>query len=143
MNITDVVVNPDNIHEYDIPTEPVDLGCATVSAWILNRGELDKCLAAHMTLNTFLEEQTDLDDAGGEYANWLNSMGFEHQTDNGWWNEIAVNPANIFFFIALTNNIGGAYSNYKLKIEDIIKRYNKNKFNHDMTLVVDFVNMFS
>lgn len=51
MEITDILVNPDNYDRFNISTQSVDLGCATVSAWLLNGKQLDKCLDAHMTVN--------------------------------------------------------------------------------------------
>ena len=36
MEITDILVNPDNYDQFNISTQSVDLGCATVSAWLLN-----------------------------------------------------------------------------------------------------------
>ncbi len=44
MEITDILVNPDNYDQFNISTQSVDLGCATVSAWLLNGKQLDKCL---------------------------------------------------------------------------------------------------
>ncbi len=32
MEITDILVNPDNYDQFNISTQSVDLGCATVSA---------------------------------------------------------------------------------------------------------------
>lgn len=58
MKITDILVNPDNYDQFNISTQSVDLGCATVSAWLLNGKQLDKCLDAHMTVNSFLAEKT-------------------------------------------------------------------------------------
>lgn len=137
MEITEIAVNPNNLHRFNLPTGMVDLGCASISAWALNGKELDSCLEAHMTLNSYVEEQTGVDDAGGKYANWLNSMGFEHQSDEGWWNEIAVTPENIQAFVATYKDIA-----FDERIESAIERYSRKKFRHDMTLVSEFVEVF-
>lgn len=138
MEITDIVVNPDNFSDFDLSTESVSLGCASVSAWMVNGRELDACLDAHMTLNSYLSEKTGGDDAGGKYANWLNSMGFEHQSDNGWWNIIAVTPENIQSFIKTYED-----EEFDEKINQAISRFKRKTFNHDMTLVSEFLEVFS
>lgn len=137
MEITDIAVNPDNISDFDLSTSSVDLGCARVGAWLLNGKALDSCLDAHMTLNSYLSEKTGGDDAGGKYANWLNSMGFYHQSDNGWWNEIAVTPENILSFVK-------TYEDEKFDelVNCSIERFKRKKFNHDMTLVSEFLEVF-
>ncbi|MGU0042910.1 hypothetical protein ACVXHA_07220 [Escherichia coli] len=72
-------------------TQSVDSGCATVSAWLLNGKQLDKYLDAHMTVNSFLAEKRT-GKMLEECAGWLESMGFEYQSDEGWWSLIAVTP---------------------------------------------------
>lgn len=62
--------------------------------------ESDKCLRLHMEINDYIEFLCDNNsfDGGGRYASWLNNLGFQHQTDNGWWNETAVDLDNINLF---------------------------------------------
>lgn len=59
-----------------------------------------KCLDLHMEINSYVEFLCGNDgcDAGGHYANWLNSIGFQHQTDDGWWNATAADLENIELF---------------------------------------------
>ena len=58
-----------------------------------------ECLKHHLEINEIIEEHTGLEDGGGEYANWLNGIGLEHITDEGWWNQTAVDEDNIRDFI--------------------------------------------
>ncbi|WP_435952693.1 hypothetical protein [Dryocola sp. BD626] len=137
MEITDITVNPDNYADFNLPTSSVDFGCATVSAWIVNGKALDACLDAHMSLNSFIDEKTHHQDAGGKYANWLSSMGFEYQSDEGWWSDVAVIPENIETFVKWSND-----GDYKNIVDAAIHRYGRKKFNHEISLVSDFVEVF-
>lgn len=137
MEITDIAVNPDNYSDYNLSTQSVNLGCATVGAWLLNGRALDACLDAHMTLNTYIEEKTHHQDAGGKYANWLNSMGFEHQSDEGWWSIIAVSPESIESFVKYSND-----DDYASLVDAAIERYSRKKFNHEISSVTDFIEVF-
>ena len=58
-------------------------------------------LNKHMEINSYIEHLCGSQrlDGGGEYANWLNSLGFHHQTDQGWWNQSAVDIDNIELFV--------------------------------------------
>jgi len=60
----------------------------------------DKCLELHMEINSYINHLCDNDnfDGGGEYALWLNRLGFSHQTDEGWWNKTAVDLKNMELF---------------------------------------------
>ncbi|MED9089947.1 hypothetical protein RCM64_05040 [Escherichia marmotae] len=137
MKITDILVNPDNYDQFNISTKSVDLGCATVSAWLLNGKQLDKCLDAHMTVNSFLAEKTHWQDAGGKYAEWLESMGFEYQSDEGWWSIIAVTPETIECFVKYSND-----DDYKHQVDSAIERYKRKSFNHEISSVLDFIEIF-
>lgn len=137
MELTEIAVNADNYDEFNLPTGSVDLGCATVSAWILNGKALDKCLDAHMTLNSFLDANTHFPDAGGKYADWLNSMGFNHQSDEGWWSLIAVDHGSLEAFVKYAND-----EEYKGLVDSAIERYSRKKFNHEIPSVQDFIEVF-
>lgn len=137
MEITDIVVNADNYDQFNLSTKSVDFGCATVSAWMVNGRELDKCLDAHMTINSYLSEKTNYQDAGSEYANWLNSMGFEHQSDEGWWSLLAVEQDTIESFVKYAND-----DNYKTLVDAAIERYKRKRFNHEIKSVSDFIEVF-
>jgi len=135
MEITDIAVNPQNLSEWSFSTEPVDLGIATFSARLLKPQAYNDCLTAHLTLNNFLDDQLGgTEDWGSKYANWLNSMGFDHQSDDGWWNLIAVTPGNIRAFIKFWDD-----DEYQAVVLAATERYNRKKFKHDFTLVSDFV----
>ena len=60
-----------------------------------------KHLELHMQINSYIESlhPSNRVDGGGRYASWLNNLGFEHQTDEGWWNQTAVDLDNIDLFI--------------------------------------------
>lgn len=137
MEITDIVVNADNYDQFNLSTKSVDFGCATVSAWMVNGRELDKCLDAHMTLNSYLEEKTPYQDAGSKYANWLNSMGFEHQSDEGWWSLLAVEQETIECFVKYAND-----DDYKVLVDSAIERYKRKRFAHEIKSVSDFIEVF-
>lgn len=131
MEITDIAVNPTTLEQHSMSTQMADLGFAQVSCRILAAKRFDECLEAHMTLNTYLDDQLGgSEDWGSKYANWLNSMGFEHQTDDGWWNLIAVTPENIQAFIKFWDD-----DEYQAKVMSATKCYNTRRFKHDMTLV--------
>ena len=36
MTLEDIIVKPENYDQYNLSTQSVDLGCATVSAWLVN-----------------------------------------------------------------------------------------------------------
>lgn len=137
MEITDIVVNPDNLDKYSFSTQTVRMGCIQLSASMLDRKGFDDCLTAHMTLNTYLDSQLGDGDWGGKYANWLNEMGFEHQTDDGWWNLIAVTPENIQAFIRFWD-----CEDYQDQVNAALARYNRKKFKHNLNLVDDFIQVF-
>lgn len=61
----------------------------------------NSCLELHMQINSYIEFLCDNSsfDGGGKYASWLNSLGFHHQTDEGWWNKTAVDLDNIELFV--------------------------------------------
>lgn len=135
MELSDIKVNPNNIKDYQLNAGSTDFGGASISNWILNRKDLDDCLAAHMTLNSYLIDKVG--DCGGGYASWLNSMGIEHQSDEGWWNEAAVTPENIQAFIKTYED-----EQYDALVKAAVLRYNRKKFGHDMILVSDFLEVF-
>lgn len=60
-----------------------------------------KHLDLHTAVNTYIESlhPNKHIDGGGRYAVWLNKLGFNHQTDVGWWNQTAVDLDNIHLFI--------------------------------------------
>lgn len=64
------------------------------------RWGFNKCLDLHMEINSYINHicGNEKFDGGGEYADWLNSLGFSHQTDEGWWNKTAVDIRNIELF---------------------------------------------
>ena len=84
--VKEIFLTPKNVMEYQ----------AEDRGWFW-----DKCLKLHFELNNMLDEVTneDKNDWGGEYANFLNSICIEHQTDSGWWNQTAVDIDNIQFFL--------------------------------------------
>ena len=82
-----LLINKNNHKKYDQVTQPWDI------LW-------DDAYKAMMDLNSLLEDELgNTIDWGGRYAKWLNELGFEHQTENGWWNLIAIDPDNIQAFI--------------------------------------------
>lgn len=64
-----------------------------------------KHLVLHMELSAAIEDSLNskCGDGGGLYAEFLNNIGLQHQTDKGWWNETAVDLDNIQFFVDYHN----------------------------------------
>jgi hypothetical protein len=91
-----------NHNEYDSITDTIDY------RW-------DDALAAMMDVNDVLDEELSSyhsQDWGGRYASFLNSIGIDHTTDNGWWNLTSINPENIQLFIDFTVNDMEAEEDY-------------------------------
>ena len=60
----------------------------------------NELLNLHMEINSVLSEATcEGIDAGGQYAAFLNNIGLEHETEEGWWNQTAVDHDNLQFFV--------------------------------------------
>ena len=61
----------------------------------------NKCMELHLELYTLFDEVLgQATDWGGTYINFLESLGLAFQTDEGWWNQTAVDRDNIFIFIS-------------------------------------------
>ena len=130
MKVEDLILNPDNVMDYQAEDVHSKFG--------------DVCLNAHMQINKFIESQIGWTlDGGGRYAEWLNEIGIQHQTENGWWNETAVDPANILAFIKYENEDNESTSlvdNYL----NLKKQFNQSKkFSVSMivghTIVTDYI----
>ena len=82
-----ITLNPDNVLEYQ---EDRTGGYY----WT-------KCMELHSELHTLFDEVLgQANDWGGTYASFLESLGLDYQTDEGWWNQTAVDKDNIFIFIS-------------------------------------------
>lgn len=71
-----------------------------------------ECIELHLDLNTLLDEELgDRHDWGGRYASWLNMIGLDHQTDQGYWNQTAIDKDNIELFVRFYKE-GYLYNEY-------------------------------
>ncbi|EFM7019353.1 hypothetical protein BAU67_001923 [Escherichia coli] len=138
MKLEDIIVTPENYDQYNLSTQMVNLGCAEVSPWLLHSKELNECLDAHMSVNRFLDKNTHWKDAGGKYASWLESMGFDYQSDEGWWSFIAISPETLQCFVKYSND-----DSFKSVVDSAINRYRKHTFNHDIDSVAGFIDVFA
>jgi hypothetical protein len=67
----------------------------------------DECLKANLSLNNYLDHKLwGNNDWGGQYATFLNDLGYGHQTENGWWSRVAVSTKMLNLFIDLMNEDG-------------------------------------
>lgn len=82
IKISDLTLNPGNVREYN-PEHWSD----------------GNAMDVHTEINEFLDQFVPGDDMGGRYATFLNRLGFDHQTDNGWWNHYAVERKNLISFL--------------------------------------------
>ena len=137
MTLEDIIVKPENYDQYNLSTQSVDLGCATVSAWMVNGKELDKCLEAHMSINKFLDENTHWLEGAGVYASWLESMGFDYQSEEGWWSYSAICPETLQCFMKYSEDL-----EYRAVVDSAIARYSRKPFSHDIKTVEEFVEVF-
>jgi len=91
--------NPKNVGHFDPDTD---------SPWTSFGSEHGKrAMAAHDSLVSLFDERIgggERVDHGSDYANWLNALGINHQTENGWWNRAAVDPRNIATYINFRND---------------------------------------
>ena len=106
MKITDIIVNPDNCDQYDC-----------------NDYRNKEMLNIHYQLNEFLDQFSIRTDMGGLYATFLNKLGFDYQTENGWWSKIAVDRRNIVSFLKWWHN--EHYSDKVDMLMDIIRQLSK------------------
>jgi hypothetical protein len=87
-DVSKIRINPDNHSRYDCP--PND-------SWNFN-----KCLEVHNDIDLYFSSKlgSTITDWGGRYASFLNDIGIDHQSDNGWWSIYAVNHKNIEAFVS-------------------------------------------
>ena len=91
MKITDIKVTPENHSQYNLE---------------YHEWNKQKCLDAHTTLNEFLDNELGSmsQDWGGQYASFLDRMGIDSNSENGWWSIDAVRHENIEAFIDFKND---------------------------------------
>lgn len=88
MEINEIRVNPKNHSRFDVESYPT---------WT---AEFKESLDAMCDINEFLCSKLDeYDDWGARYATWLDNLGIESNSDNGWWSKAAVTPENIEAFL--------------------------------------------
>ena len=81
-----LTLNPDNVLDY----QELDRGYY----W-------NKCMKLHSELHTLFDEVLgEANGWGGTYSSFLESLSLAFQTDEGWWNQTAVDKDNIFIFIS-------------------------------------------
>ena len=57
-------------------------------------------MSAMLDLNTALDEAMPYEaDWGGRYAGWLDGLGIESNSDEGWWSRAAIDPDNLNTFL--------------------------------------------
>lgn len=110
MELSDIRVNPAN-HSKNDPE--------------YDRWSSKKYLDIHNDINKYLDEKLDssITDWGGQYASFLQNVGIEHQSDNGWWGILAVDPENIQLFVDynLEDETGERIN------EELVSEYNRTK----------------
>lgn len=114
MKVREIFLNRKNVHEYQEDNVDCYYG--------------RKCLDKHMEVNDALTDAIENKsiDSGGRYASWLNDIGINHQTDEGWWNETAVCSENMQLFADYENDvvdpvITDAYLDIKSKLNNLPK----------------------
>ena len=92
MNLSEIRITVNNWQEYDLSSEEH-------RTWsLIWKHALDVQTDIHRFLDKSLNRFGNKDWAG-QYATFLNKLGIYHQTDNGWWNEAAVNHENLKAFL--------------------------------------------
>ena len=106
-----IFLTPDNVYDYQ----------AT------GRGDVNwsECLKHHLEVNDVLDEELGNNDWGGRYASWLNNIGLEHQTEEGWWNATAVDFDNMELFVKYYKEdyMDDEYSHAVIFYENVKKIY--------------------
>lgn len=92
MQLSEIRITVDNWRTLDLSSETHWTGSI---AW---KNALDIQTDIHRFLDDTLAGLGNKDWAG-QYATFLNKLGIEHQTKNGWWNEAAVNHENLKAFV--------------------------------------------
>lgn len=86
MELSDIRINPNNYKRYNV------INVRSFSG--------KEAIDVSDDIGRYFDEKLgDKIDWAGRYATWLNKLGFKHETDNGWWNVIAVTPENIGSFV--------------------------------------------
>lgn len=112
MELKDIRITPENWSEFDLSSESHWTGSI---AW---QNALDVQTDIHRFLDYHLNSFGNKDWAG-QYATFLNNLGIAHETENGWWNESAVNHENINCFLKFIQDeefedvVRDAWSNFK------------------------------
>lgn len=126
MKLEEIRINPSNHAQYDYPF------------YDYSRASREKVLDFCNDIPDFIKQEVGIDaDWGAEYANFLQGIGIQHQTENGWWSLAAVDPDNITYFIkvqqafdceadyeaakALYQRLKGAFSHNFLKVDQAVK----------------------
>lgn len=88
MKLSDIIVNPENHHEYN--QDGLNFYMSQ-----------EECLKAHLTLNNYLDDKLGGQgtDWGAHYNSWLERFGIPANSDAGWWSVQAVEPDNIKLFV--------------------------------------------
>jgi hypothetical protein len=127
MEISDIRINPDNHKDYN----------PEYNSW-----GYQKTLDIHTDINRFLDSQfPGLNvDFGGNYASFLDNVGIDSNSENGWWSIYAVDPDNIEYFVKTwkDENANDEYVEAK-RIYDKMK----GKINHKFTKISEFVDFFN
>lgn len=131
MTLSEIRINPENHSKYD---------CDPGDGFLF-----DKCLDVHNDIDKYFTSVlgNGTYDWGGKYASFLNDIGIEHQSDNGWWSKAAVNSKNIEAFIKYyTESIDE--SSFILHYESARESYSKLKKaklgTHNYHLASDAIN---
>jgi hypothetical protein len=98
----------------------------------------EKALHAHTSLNEFLDYKLGSRklDWGGRYASFLDKMGIDSNSENGWWSINAVRHENIKAFLDYETN-DEFMENYHIAHEKISKIKG---FKHSYFLVTELIN---
>ena len=113
MEIPDILITPDNHHVFNLSEEEY----LWTHSIIFN-----SCFRANNSINEYFEAVLgDGQDWGGEYATWLDRIGIDSNSENGWWSIAAVDRENIEAFIEFEQDEteGGIRSKYHALYEKI------------------------
>lgn len=126
MELSDIRITEQNHNKYDI----------SISA--SNSNNINELLDMQLDIERYICKKLEIT-SSISYAYFLENLGIESETTNGWWSLCATNHDNISYFID-TELIPQDMKDYKKALNNYEKV--KSKVFHRFTTVSDFVNHF-
>ena len=97
----------------------------------------------HSELHTLFDEVLgQANDWGGAYASFLESLSLAFQTDEGWWNQTAVDKDNIFIFISYYLD-DTFIEESDLEVLEFIRDVNKATPRKYKKFIEDYINIYT